>query len=223
MNRLRLFSLLTAIAAVFAVAVAMVSSASGATMTLPNFSKVTNGTSTSGPGTLFGAEEITCKKDKGLTGGISNTLGTYDLTFEECTSLGKNCRSLGQAVGANTIATTGQYHLLLTGGQDGGSTHEYLLWFLVAELHLECEILGTQLIVVKGNVLGSITAESETKFAIAVDGTKGGQEISSYENNNGEAVAAGGLESNVNEGAFSKSFENSPGSLITENKTKLEN
>jgi hypothetical protein len=222
MSRLRLFGLLVAVVAVFSVAVAVVSSASGATMELPQFSASASGTSTSGPGTLFGATEIECTKDKGLQGAISNTLGTYDLNFEECTTLvTAPCHSLGQAAGSKIILTTGQYHLLLTGGPNGGGMHQYLLWLLVAELHLECEVLST-LVVVKGNVLGQIIGESETKFSVGVSGTKGGQNIKEYENNNGTLVAAEGLLAALNEGTFKASFENSTGSLITAVKTKLE-
>jgi hypothetical protein len=200
-----------------------VSSASGATMELPVFSNAVGGTSTSGQGTLFGATEIICKKDKGLQGAISNTLGTYDLNFEECATLGSACHSLGQAVASQVILTTGQYHLLLTGGADNGSTHQYLIWFLVAELHLECEtLIGVVLVRIKGNVLGQIKEESETKFSVGVSATKGGQNIKEYENNNGTLVAAEGLLAAINEGTFKASFDNSTGSLITASKTKLE-
>jgi hypothetical protein len=221
MSRLRLFGLLLAVVAVFAVAVAVVSSASGATMELPVFSTATGGTSTGGVGTLFGATEIACKKDKGLQGAISNTLGTYDLNLEECTTVGSACHSLGQAAGSQVILTTGQYHLLLTGGADGGSTHQYLIWFLLAELHVECEILST-LVILRGNYLGQIKEESETKFSVGVSATKGGQNIKEYENNNGTLVAAEGLLAAINEGTFKASFDNSTGSLITVTKTKLE-
>jgi hypothetical protein len=222
MNRLRLFSLMVAVAAVFALAVAVVSSASGAAMTLPEFSNAVGGNSTSGPGTLFGATEINCKKAIGSQGATSKSLGTYALNFEECTTLSTiKCHSLGQATGSNTIATTGQYHVLLEGGTTGAPTHVWLLWFLVTELHIECEFAST-LVLVKGNVLGTIKEESETKFAVNVAATKKGQAFNSYENDNGTLITVGGLLAAIGTGTFETSYENSPGSLITAAKTKLE-
>jgi hypothetical protein len=221
MKRLQLFALLTAIAAALAVTTAAVSPASGATMELPQFSAATSATGTSGPGTLFGATEIACRKGKGSTGAISNTLGTYSGDAEECTTLGSACHSLGQAAGSSVILTTGQYHLLLTGGPNGGGTHQYLIWSLLAELHVECEVLST-LIIMKGNALAQIKEESETKFFVGAIATKGGQAIKEYENNNGTLVAAEGVLVSINEGTFSASFGNSTGSLITAAKTKLE-
>ncbi len=192
-------------------------------MVLPSFSVQTSGTSSSGPGVLFGATEIKCRKDRDLFGAVSKSLGTYDINFEECETLGSRCRSLGQVAGSGTILTTGEYHLVLEtlGGRD-----LRLIWFLVGTLHIECEILGTTLVVVTGNVLGSIEAQGATRkeFLIHVRATRTAQEITSYENDSGTLVAAAGLLAAVNEGTARASFEEGgPDTMFTERETVLEN
>ncbi len=221
MKRLRLFGLL--VVSLSALGAVASSAASGVTMVLPSFTVATSGTSSSGPGTLFGATEIKCRRDKDLFGAVSKSLGTYDITFEECTTLGSNCHSLAQAAGSGNIVTTGEYHLVLEtlGGRD-----LHLIWFLVGTLHIECEILGTTLIVVTGNVLGSIEAKGATRkeFLITVKGTRTTQEITSYENDSGTLVAATGLLAAVNEGTARASFEEGgPDTMFTERETVLEN
>jgi hypothetical protein len=225
-KRFRLFGLLVVASAVLGAVVA--SAASGATMVLPEFSVATAGTSTSGAGTLFGGEqEIKCRKDKGLSGPISKSLGTYDLNFEECELLGKKCRSLGELSGSSTILTTGEYHLVLTLALAG--TDRRLIWFLTRELHIECELGSGILILVKGTVLGTIAAKAgstnKKEFTVSVRATSRAQEYTSYENDNGTIVSAGvGLVQAVNEGATSASFEEAgPSELLTERATELTN
>ncbi len=221
MKRLRLFGLL--VVALSALGAVVCSAASGVTMVLPSFSVATSGTSSSGPGTLFGTTEIKCRRDKDLFGAVSKSLGTYDITFEECETLGSRCRSLGQAAGSGSIVSTGEYHLVLEtlGGRD-----LHLIWFLLHELHTECEILGTTLIVLSGNVLGSIeaTGTNRKEFLFHVRATSRAQEITSYENDNGTLVAATGLSAAVNEGTARASFEeDGPDIIFTERATVLEN
>ncbi len=220
-RRLRLFGLL--VVALSALGAVVSSAAFGVTMVLPSFSALTSGTSSSGPGTLFGATEIKCRRDKDLFGAVSKSLGTYDITLEECRTLGSNCRSLGQAVGSGSIVSTGEYHLVLEtlGGRD-----LRLIWFLVSALHVECEILGTTLIVLSGNVLGSIeaTGTNRKEFLFHVRATRTAQEITSYENDSGTLVAAGGLLAAVNEGTARASFEEmGTDVMFTERATVLEN
>ncbi len=221
MKRLRLFGLL--VVSLSALGAVVSSAASGVTMVLPSFSVATSGTSSSGPGTVFAPTLIECRKDRGLFGAVSKSLGTYAITFEKCETLGSRCRSLGQAAGSDTVVSTGEYHLVLEtlGGRD-----VRLIWFLVSTLHFECEILGTTLIVISGTVLGSIEAKGTNRkeFLITARATSRAQEITSYENDNGTLVAATGLSEAVNEGTARASFaEFGPETMLTERETELLN
>ncbi|HTW43253.1 MAG TPA: hypothetical protein VMD79_13165, partial [Solirubrobacteraceae bacterium] len=81
------------------------------------------------------------------------------------------------------------------------NTDERLLWLLVKPLAIKCTSLAT--IEFKGNLLGEIYGLSKTKFGIVIHAPSGAQEITTFENDSGENVAAG-LESNLNKGSFSE-------------------
>ena len=224
MNRLKI--LLLALLTVCVVGVAMTSSAS-AEVTLPEFMTETSGSATAGEGELTSSTGtvIKCTDLAARLSFTSRRLGLFTFDFLTCTArvLGQTlgCKSLGDTYKNNarpneggTILVGGEWHLLRP---------FYLIWLLLKEVHIECsneKLTITALILVRGNVLGTLKAKAGSKkeFEIAVKTTERGgtkQEVTEYENDEGAKVKAGGLESSVNGGAFSASGENSPVALLT--------
>ncbi len=101
-----------------------------------------------------------------------------------------------------------------------------LIWFLVGELHIECEILGTTLVMVKGNVLGKIEAIGTNKkeFLVTVVARSAtAQEFTAFEDDNGTLVRTQ-LLSATSEGTFKESGESAGADqLFTELATELQN
>jgi hypothetical protein len=204
-----------ALVSMFTLAAVMVASASAAHMTLPSWTVATPSTGTSGEGKLVSkAGTFTCKSDTSATSAGTN-LGTYTIDLKECeeTKNKVTCNTKGDA--AKTILTEGTWHLVL---KTSGSADVRMLWFLLKTSTLECTALAT--IILRGNLLGGIepAGKSTTHYSIkvALNGA-GGQEYTSFENENGTIVDAN-LESNLNGGAFSAATEASAGNNITTEK-----
>jgi hypothetical protein len=92
--------------------------------------------------------------------------------------------SLGDA--KEIVLVLGEYHILglVTGGVK--------LWLLINPVHIECLFSPVQLIVVGGNLIGTLTSGGgKTKaFKLTLKGSKGSQEIKEFTNDAGEKVKA---------------------------------
>jgi hypothetical protein len=195
MHRVKILGL--AVMAVLAVAAVVASASASAAMTLPEFVTKTGWAGTSGAGRLLQgtADEIKCTA--GTNSGTmeaSKKLGTLTITFTGCKSekpiSGAKCNSTGDA--SETILTAGSWHIVLLTGPKGEDFH--LIWILLTPLTVKCSIFE---FAIKGNVLGEITPGNTLtkKYALKVALVGGKQEFTSFENDNGELVAAK-LESN---------------------------
>ena len=179
MKRLKLLGL--AMFAVFALGAAAAASASAETSLLPTGTagSPVNFTVKSGEGKLKSAlATITCKKDEGKGSWTSATLGTFEVTFLECTGpLASKCWSLDQAANSGIITVMGEFHLRmgLSGQPLGIITH------LILHVHIFC---GELLILVLGCAAGKVNNINELissgTVSLAVAG--GVQEITHADN-----------------------------------------
>jgi len=231
MHRVKVVCL--ALMAVFALGVVAAASASAAE--LPEFKTETKGTLTGGAGELTSpGGVIKCEKLSGTFEPLSSkskTLGTYTLSFSECTEkkFTLACRSLGDkfnsetAPANGTILTGGEWHLVPGPKQSPTA----LMLLLVTELHVECssKTLSTQfLFLIKGDVLGKISPlGSKTKeFEVNVLATENKQELTKFENDSGTEVEAG-LKVSIDGAAAETAGENSPKAKLTmEKETEIE-
>ena len=201
---MKVMRILGALAIAVCALAALASSGASAAMVLPTFSVQTNGTSTSGAGTLFGAAEIRAADDSDtFTMNADRRSGTFHIDFLESKALGQECHTAGDLAGI--ILLGGNYKLVLD--TLGGVDH-HLILFEPEEAKIECKFLSTR-VVVKGNVLGTIvsTGTSGKEYKVDVNATsKTGQEYKEYENDAAEKVKTQ-LLSNTNGGAFSESGE----------------
>ena len=219
MKRLKVLGLFIMAVSMLGATVAA-SSASAAEMKNPEFTVQSNGTSTSGPGTLFGPAEIKCLDDTDKTTAINKKEGTISIDFLDCTSLGEECHSLGDKTG--TILTGGKYLLVLL---DINGKDQRGILITIEPLHIECKFLSV-LAVVTGTVLGLIEAKAGTKkefiIKIRAKGAKE-QEVKEYLNEKEEKVKAG-LKTSTNEGTASESGEEAGEDILnTEKETELIN
>jgi hypothetical protein len=192
MHRLKM--VLLACMAVCMLGVVAVASAS-AESALPLFTTPTSGTATSGEGKLLvEGKTVTCTSDAD-TFGAGTRLGAFTIDIKNCTSKAKECHGLGQSAGL--IELTGEYHLV-SGLRNRKS---YYIWFLLAAedgvnaVHIECASPVGTLLLLWGNILGSIAAVPSTStrtFKININTVDEGlnQEITEFGNNNGAGVAA---------------------------------
>jgi hypothetical protein len=202
--------------AAFAVS-GVVSALASAAMELPKFTgTATSGTGTNGAGKLSveGGASITCTSSSDtLAVGSSRNEGTGTLDFSGCAQGGEACNSLADPAG--TILSTGEWHLVLftKSSVDG---HYFLFVLPTAQLHIECAKSAVKLLLIAGNVLGSITQKSgsTTAFTVKVSSTEKAQEFSEYENNGGTAVKAS-LKTSQEGGKAKASFENAEEGVLT--------
>jgi hypothetical protein len=191
---------------------AVVAAISSATMVLPVFSgTATSGTGSSGTAklTVKGGASFTCtaSSDSLTFKSGSRDLGPGSLSFSVCTQGGEECHSLGGS--GTTISVTGEWHLVLfvKGGVDG---HYFLFLLPSFGLHWECPAAAVKLLVLTGDVLGSITQKSgsTTEFTVKISSTATAQEFSEFENEAGTAVKAKLETVQEGSGAAKESFEN---------------
>ena len=221
MRRSSLFGLLFVV--MFVLGAVGASTSSAAEMKSPEFNGAPGvGHISAKAGTLFGAQNITCKESSGSTGlnAGSTNLGTVTIDFNGCTLLGEECHSLGDKAGL--ILTGGTFHLVLliiNGKDDLG------ILILATPVHIECKFL-TILDTVTGMVIGLIDrkAVKGKEFLILVH-AKGAkeQEVKEYLNEKEEAVKEV-LLSSVNEGTATESGEEGGEALlVTEKESELIN
>jgi hypothetical protein len=197
---------------VAAAAVCAVVSASAFAVALPEFSGETGATGTIGASTfettsaLLG--KITSPKGTSTTTATSKQAGKFHITFEEVvchgplgeTGAGK---SLGDSSG--TVLVLGEYKVVrLSSGHAG-------IWLLLEPVHIECAFSsGSLLLVVSESVLGEITPvlTKTAKYELKVEGSKGKQNITQYENDAGAKVTEG-LKTSIDEGTAVASSQNS--------------
>jgi hypothetical protein len=188
MCRHRLFALV--LLALCVVLVVVAGSALAASMTLPEFVTKSSWTGSDGA-SVWKASGVELKCKSGTNNGemeASKKLGTFTITFKECSSAitGTECNSEGDAAGV--VLTLGSWHLVLTtkAGED-----RHLIWFLFREFVLKC---GTVSITLKGNLLGEITPANKLTKAYAIKIETAGpttqQEYTSFENDSGATVSA---------------------------------
>jgi hypothetical protein len=213
----RVTVLVSCLVAAFAVS-AVVAAISSATMVLPVFS----GTATSGTGssttaklTVKGGASVTCtaSSDSLTFNSGSRDLGPGSLSFTTCSQGGEECHSLGGS--GNSISVTGEWHLVLfvKGGVDG---HYFLFLLPSFGVHLECPAAAVKLLLVTGDVLGSITQKSgsTTEFTVKVSSTATAQEFSEFENEAGTAVKAKLETVQEGTGAAKESLENAEAGVL---------
>jgi hypothetical protein len=215
MKQLKILGLM--VVAAFALGAAASGAASAVTMTLPSFSVVTGGTGTSGAAQFFGAASIKCTSGAGVGSGINSKMSTSTGEFKGCTVLGEECHSLGDKGGVILGSGTQQLVLVTLAGVDS-----HLVLLEGPEVHIECKTLST-LIIVKGDVLGSITGSGKT-FTVKVNAkSRTEQEFKGYENDSGTIVKTQ-LLSSTNEGTFAESGEEAgTGTVTTEKETQIVN
>ncbi|HTW43513.1 MAG TPA: hypothetical protein VMD79_14500 [Solirubrobacteraceae bacterium] len=220
------FKLLGVALVAVGVAVAVTAAAAFATMALPEYTVQTGWTGSSGAGKLSNTaakSSISCTSGSNAGGAeASKKLGTFALEFKGCTAeaLGSKVKCNSEGDATEVILTVGTWHLVLQ--VSGTGSHETLVWFLVKPTTVKCTSLVT--IEVQGNVLGKIEEESKTKAALQVNvNASGGQQYTSFENDNGESVGAS-LVSNINKGSFSTATEESANNhIVTAKETEIIN
>jgi hypothetical protein len=154
MKRVKLLGL--AIVAIFALSAAAASVASAENVFLPEGTagSPVKFTVKSGAGSLSAAEGVVieCTSDAGSGAVTSQRLGTFEVAFKGCTTLGGfvKCSELTKADSTGEIPVMGEFHMRmgLTGQPLG------LILFLILHVHILC---GPELILVLGCVVGSIT------------------------------------------------------------------
>jgi hypothetical protein len=205
----RVTVLVACLVAAFAVS-AVVAAVSSATMVLPLFTGTATagtGTSTTAKLTVKGGASITCTSSSdSLTVGSPRNTGTGSLEFKSCTQGGEACHSL--AGSGEIIKATGEWHLVLfTKSSTDGHYFEFSLPSF--GIHIECPSATVKLLLVTGNVLGSIAQKSGStnEFTVKVSSTATAQEFSEYENEAGTAVKVS-LATSQEGGATKESFEN---------------
>ena len=179
------------ITTILALSAYAIASASAATEMLPEGtpSNPVKFTSTSGKGSLeqkgatFGIE---CTKDEGTGTTISAKLGTFDILFLGCTTLGGlvKCTGLRDTV-SGSILLTGTFHYWL--GLQGTAKVDVIV-YLPTETHLEC---GGTLILLKGCAAGSVSPVGTLTSAITVKlakASKGVNEITKVINESGSEI-----------------------------------
>jgi hypothetical protein len=192
---------------------------------LPEFATATSATVSAGEGKLtLESTSVTCKKSTG-TFGAGTRLGTFKIDFKECKSAGSECKGLGQST--ELIEWKGEWHLVsLLAKRD----HDEL-WLLLpasdnsSAVHIECASLGT-LMLLWGNVLGSIEEISGRTFKLSIETAGGGatlkQTVGEFGNNSAATVKVSGLKGKLNGGTERPAFEKwSEVSLAAEKATEL--
>jgi hypothetical protein len=207
-------------------ALAVISALASAAMTLPEFSgtAATAGTGSGGAGklTISGGASLIGTSAQGTYAFEpgSRRLGTFNIDFLGVTQGGEECHSLGDTSGV--VLVTGSWHLVLwlTGAND-----KHLILALLHELHIECPKSAVKLLLVLGQVLGSIAAlnGSEKEFGVTLKDNGTNQEFTLYENDAGTGIDVT-LETSQEGGKQKPSFEEAEHNLLTFNgSTKIEN
>jgi hypothetical protein len=177
---------------------AVVSVPAVAEVNLPELTVETGLKATSGKA-IFEAsvvEQITCKSSAGEGAATSKRVGTFKLTFKECTSALGKCTSSGEGVGE--LLVLGEYHLVrLKSGEAG-------VWYVLngTPAKFEC---GSDKLELKGGFISKVTpVEVKTlKFEVELKKKSAKAEaITEFENNSGEKVKAEGIKASVNGGSF---------------------
>jgi hypothetical protein len=182
MKRVKLLGL--AIVAIFALSASAASVASAENVFLPE-GTMANPVSfkvTSESGALSTPEGviIECTSDAGEGAVTSQRLGTFEVTFKGCTTLGGvvKCAELAKTDNTGEIPVMGEFHMRmgLTGQPLG------LILFLILHVHILC---GPELILVLGCVVGPITPMntlSSTETVSLKTAKVGQNEITSADN-----------------------------------------
>jgi hypothetical protein len=201
-------------------ALAVISAIASAAMTLPEFSGPgTVGTGSGGAGalTISGGASL---RGTSATGSYAfepgnKRLGTFTVDFIGVTQGGEECHSLGDT--GTTVLVTGSWHLVLwlTGASD-----KHLVLALLHELHIECPKSAVKLLLVLGQVLGSIGAigTNEKEFGLTLQDNGVAQEFTLYENDSGTGIDVT-LETSQEGGKQKPSFEEQREGKITFNET----
>jgi hypothetical protein len=177
---------------------AAVSAPAVAEVNLPELT-VETGLKATGGKAIFEAsvvEQITCKSSAGEAVATSKRVGTFKMTFKECTSQLGKCTSSGEGTGE--LLVLGEYHLVrLKSGEAG-------VWYVLngTPAKFEC---GSDKLELKGGFLSKVTpVEAKTaKFEVELKKKSAKAEaITEFENNSGEKVKAEGVKASVNGGSF---------------------
>jgi hypothetical protein len=165
---------------------------------LPEFSTETAANGTSGKNSLdLEGTDLECESSTTALG-AGHKLGTFTITFHSCKASSKACTGLGESSGS--VGISGTWHLV----SSLADRTQYEIWFLIVVpgAHIECESTGIGLVVLLGNLLGSIEATSERTYKVDVtraSTTK--QSIEEFGNNSGETVKASGLKGKFGTGS----------------------
>jgi hypothetical protein len=192
----------------------IVSSAAMGVELLPQFTVETGFTGTGGKAVLEtkGETKVSCAKSTLEASAASKVKGTFHLAEKECAVLGLfKCTGTGDSSGVVLMA--GEWILV-----DGG---ELMLLTVTPAIHFECASTSVQ---VKGSLLAAITpVQTKTsKYELRVKETKAKQELSEYENENGEILVAT-LLSSINSGAFEETgMESAESRLTTSKETEIQ-
>jgi hypothetical protein len=190
MRRLKfgLFALVALVAAFAATAVSASAALPEFTVETPATSSQTVTSTFENPGAGLLEGTITSTSLTSELKPTSKQLGTFHITFKESkckTALGKgSAESEGDAAGI--ILVLGVYHIVNVAAKP-------YAWLLLEPVHITCLLsLGNVLLVVSGNVLGSLSpVGSKTKsYSLTIKATSGKQEITEFENNEGGKVKA---------------------------------
>jgi hypothetical protein len=214
MKRFRLIGL--ALVAVFALGAMLSASA----FALPQFLPIVEPNNTFN-GTAVGSAilensagtDVTCTAGKGNGGFETDTLGTFHIIFENCSSSGVKCTTEGDTTGL--ILSEGSFHFVYdTLGT--GETLGVAILFLPKETDFTClgGLLNNK---VKGTVLCLIhtpLTSSKTHTFKCEGEPKGKAKEKKYWNDNGTIVEAQ-LLSNLNEGGFKESNEQAESTIST--------
>lgn len=165
---------------------------------LPEFTTETTFTGTSGKSTFESIKgtKMTCKSASTEGSPTNAKEGTFHAVFAGCEEPAFKLTCAGLAEKAGTVSIPGTYRLVrLKGGKAADLLTD-------EEVHVTCG--GLLLFKMKGPTLASIAplGSKTTKYELQVKETKGKQELTEYENDEGAAVGKIVPLVSVNEGAF---------------------
>jgi hypothetical protein len=177
---------------------AVVSVPAVAEVNLPELTGETSLRATGGKATFEASviEQVTCKSSVGEGAATGKRVGTFKMTFKECTSLLGKCTSSGE--GAGELLVLGEYHIVrLKSGEVG-------VWYVLngTPAKFEC---GSDKLELKGGFLSKVTPVEVKTVRFEVELKKKSpkaETITEFENNSGEKVKAEGVKASVNGGAF---------------------
>jgi hypothetical protein len=159
--------------------------------------------------------KVECTAGKGSGGFETDTLGTFQITFENCSSSGVKCTTEGDSTGL--ILSEGSLHFVYSALGTGESLGVAIL-FLPKETDFTClggllnnKVKGTVLCLISSPLSSNVTH----RYNCAAGEKKAGEAAcNSYFNDNGTAVNAQ-LLSNLNEGGFKESNEQLSATITT--------